>query len=96
MSHTKFENGVSYYEITRKIEEFVDRHGMLENKQEKEVNLLEMLLYTMDYPDYMNHYDSLREVMLENIRINYMEFGCDPDFLTACDDWMEMFGDTRD
>ncbi len=96
MSHNKFENGVSYYEITRKIEEFVDRHRMLENKQEKEVNLLEMLLYTMDYPDYMNHYDSLREVMLENIRINYMEFGCDPDFLTACDDWMEMFGDTLD
>ena len=26
MSHTKFENGVSYYEITRKIEEFLDQN----------------------------------------------------------------------
>jgi hypothetical protein len=94
MSQTIFENGASYYVITRKIEQFVDRHGLLDTKQEKEINLLEMLLFTMDYPDYMNHYDSLREVMLENVRKNYIEFGCDPDFLSACENWIDMFGDT--
>ena len=38
MSRSKFENGISFYEITRKIEEFIDRHNDLDSKQEKEEN----------------------------------------------------------
>jgi hypothetical protein len=91
MSKSKFENGVSYYDITRKIEEFIDRHPVLDSKQEKEVNLRELLLYTMEYPEYMEYYDELRESILENIKDNYERVGEDPDFLTACSDWLEMF-----
>lgn len=91
MSRSKFENGLSYFEITRKIEEFVDQHFILDSKQEKEVNLREMLLYTMEYPEYMKYYNELRETMLENIRDNYEQVSTDPEFLTACADWIEMF-----
>ena len=91
MSRNKFENGVSYYDITRKIEAFIDRHPVLDSKQEQENNLREMLLYTMEYPEYMEYYDELRESMLENIKDNYEPMGEDPEFLTACSDWLEMF-----
>ena len=91
MSRNKFENGMSYYDITRKIEEFIDRHPVLDSKQEQENNLREMLLYTMEYPEYMEYYDELRESMLENIKDNYEPMGEDPEFLTACSDWLEMF-----
>jgi hypothetical protein len=93
MSRNKYENGVSYYDITRKIEEFVDYHSDLDSKQEKELNLLEMLLYTMEFPVYMNHYDFLRETILDNINSNYEPLGSNPDFLAVCADWIEMFGD---
>jgi hypothetical protein len=93
MSRNKYENGVSYYDITRKIEEFVDYHSDLDSKQEKELNLMELLLYTMEYPSYMNHYDSMRETILENIQSNYERVGNDPDFLAVCADWIEMYGD---
>ncbi len=93
MSQAKFENGTSYRDVTRKIEEFVNRHFILDSKQDKEENLREMLLYTMEFPEYMNHYDSLREAILDNIRSNYEQFGSDADFLTACENWITMFGD---
>lgn len=93
MSSSKFENGVSYYDITRKIEEFLDRHPDLDSKQEKEENLRDLLLYTMEYPEYMDYYDELRETMLENIRTNYETVGEDPEFLTACSDWLSVFSD---
>jgi hypothetical protein len=93
MSDDKFENGVSYYDITCKIEDFLDRHVNLDTKQEKEENLRQMLLYTMDYPEYLNHYNHLRETILENIQTNYLEVGGDPEFLTVCEEWVEMFGD---
>lgn len=92
MSRNKYENGASYYEITRKIEAYIDRHFDLDSKQEQEENLRDMLLYTMDYPAYMDYYDSLREAILENIRTNYERVGADPEFLTACADWIDMFG----
>ena len=91
MSRSKFENGDSYYDITRKIEEFLDLHCELDSKQEKEDNLQELLLYTMSYPEYMNYYENLRESMEENIRTNYMVFGEDPEFLTVCSDWLAAF-----
>lgn len=91
MSTTKFENGTSYYDITRKIEEFLDRHPNLDSKQEKEENLRDMILYTMEYPEYMNHYDTIRETLLENIRSNYLQLASDPELQTACIDWLEMF-----
>ena len=93
MSRSKFENGVSYHEITRKVEEFADRHAELDSKEEQENNLRELLLYTMEFPEYMNHYDSLRETILENIRSNYEQVGNDPEFLTVCSDWLAMFAD---
>ena len=93
MSRHRFENGASYYEITRRIEEFVDRHVELDSKQEKEDNLREMLLYTMEYPEYMEYYDELRETLVENIRTNYEPIGEDPEFLTVCSDWLELFAD---
>jgi len=93
MSRDKYENGISYHDITRKIEEFTDRHLVLDSKEEKEANLCEMLLYTMEYPEYMHFYDLIRETMLENIRTNYEPVGEDPEFLTVCADWIEMFGD---
>jgi hypothetical protein len=93
MSRSMFENGVSYYDITRKIEEYTDRHVELDSKQEQEDNLLELLLYTMEFPEYMNFYDEIRETILENIRSNYERLGKDPDFLTACSGWLEMFAD---
>ena len=96
MSKSKFENGVSYYDITRKIEEFTDRHSALDSKQEKEDNLKEMLMYTMEYPEYMNYYDSLREIILENVQSNYEPFGEDPEFQTVCSEWLELFGDCDD
>jgi hypothetical protein len=92
MSHSKFENGVSYYDITRKIEEFVDRHAELDSKQMQEENLREMLLYSMEYPEYMNYYDYMREAILENIRDNYEIVGRDSEFLTVCSDWLALFG----
>jgi hypothetical protein len=92
MSRSMFENGVSYYDITRKIEMFIDRHAALDSKQEKEENLCELLLYTMEYPDYIQYYDSIRETMLENIRDNYELCGSDPDFLAACAEWVELYG----
>jgi len=93
MSRNKFENGVSYYDITRKIELWIDRHETLDTKQEKEDNLRELLLYTLECPEYMNYYDELRETILENIQTNYLEVGNDPEFLTVCEEWVEMFGD---
>jgi hypothetical protein len=54
MSRHLFENGASYYDITRKIEAFLDRHCELDSKQTQEENLCELLLYTMEYPEYMN------------------------------------------
>lgn len=93
MSRNKYENGTSYYDITRKIEMFADRHKTLDSKQEKEANLCEMIQYMMEFPEYMNYYDSLRETILENIRSNYEVVGEDPEFLTACADWIEMFVD---
>ena len=93
MSRSKFENGTSYYDITRKIDEFLDRHEVLGSKQEKEENLCALLLYTMEYPDYIHYYESMRETMLENIRDNYEPLGEDPEFLTACSDWTAMYGD---
>jgi len=93
MSRTNFENGISYYAIVHQIENFLDRHMNLDSKQEQELNLRDMILYTIDYPEFMNCYDNMRETLLENIRTNYMPFGTDPTFLTACDDWIEMFGD---
>ncbi len=93
MSRNKFENGVSYYDITRKIELWIDRHEDLDTKQEKEDNLRELLLYTLECPEYMNYYDELRETILENIQTNYLEVGADPAFLSVCEEWVEMFGD---
>lgn len=92
MSRSKFENGASYYEITRKIEEYIDTHDDLYSKQEKMDNLRKLLLYTMEYPEYMNYYDQMRESIEENIRDNYLPLGCDPEFLTVCSDWLAMFG----
>jgi len=92
MSRAKYENGVSYYDILRKIEEFADRHMTLDSKQEKEDNLREMLLYTMECPEFINYYDELCETILENIRLNYEAVGEDPEFLTVCNDWIAMFG----
>ena len=93
MSRSKFENGVSYFEITRKIEMYIDKHWELESKLEQERNLRKMFLYTMDFPEYMNYYDELRESIEENIRENYLLVGKDPEFLTICADWLTMFGD---
>jgi hypothetical protein len=93
MSRNKFENGMSYYDITRKIELWIDRHETLDTKQEKEDNLRALLLYTLECPEYMNYYDELRETILENIQTNYLEVGNDPEFLTVCEEWVEMFGD---
>jgi hypothetical protein len=93
MSKDKYENGVSYYDITREIEKFTERHLNLDSKQEQEDNLREMLLYTMEFPAYMNHYIFLRETILNNINSNYEPFGSDPEFLAVCADWIEMFGD---
>ena len=95
MSRSKFENGTSYYEITRKIESYIDIHDLLDSKQEKEDNLRELLLYTMEYPEYMNYYDTMRESIEENIRDNYLPLGSDPEFLTVCDDWLGMFSEWR-
>jgi hypothetical protein len=92
MSRSKFENGLSYYEITRRIEEYIDLHWDLESKQEKMDNLRELLLYTMEYPEYMNYYDAMRESIEENIRDNYLPLGCDPEFQTVCSDWLALFG----
>ena len=64
----------------------------LDSKQDKEDNLREMLLYTMEFPVYMNHYDSLRETILDNINSNYEPLGCDPEFLAVCAEWVAMFG----
>ena len=91
MSRSKFENGLSYYEITRKIEEFADYHAELTEKQEKEDNLRAMLLFTIEYPEYMNYYEELRETIMENVKTNYELIGEDPEFLTVCSDWLEMF-----
>lgn len=91
MSRHRFENGASYYDITRKIEAFLDRHYELDSKQEQEENLCELLLYTMEYPEYMDYYDEMRDTMIENIKENYEPLGEDPDFLTACSDWLAMF-----
>lgn len=93
MSKSKFESGVSYYAITRKIEAFIDAHFTLDSKQEKEDNLKEMLMYTIEYPEYMNYYDSLRQAIKENIQSNYLSCWSDPEFQTVCYDWLELFGD---
>ena len=93
MSKSKFENGISYYAITRKIEAFVDAHFTLDSKDEKEDNLREMLLYTIEFPEYMNYYDSLRQAIQENIQSNYLSCWSDPEFQTVCYDWLETFGD---
>jgi hypothetical protein len=93
MSRNKYENGASYYEITRKIEAFIDKHFLLDSKQEKEENLRDMLLYTMEFPEYINYYDSMREAILENIHSNYKILARNEEFLTACEEWLEMFDD---
>jgi hypothetical protein len=92
MSRSKYENGVSYYDILRKIEEFADRHVNLDSKQEREDNLRDMLLYTMEYPEFINYYDEFRETILDNINSNYTPMSENPEFLSVCYDWIAMFG----
>jgi hypothetical protein len=33
----------------------------------------------------------MRDTMMENIKDNYEPLGEDPEFLTACSDWLAMF-----
>ena len=91
MSHNKFENGVSYFDITRKIEAFIDHHFTLDSKQEQEDNLCEMLMYTMEYPEYINYYDCMREAILENIQNNYLCVSEDEALIEVCNDWVDLF-----
>jgi hypothetical protein len=93
MNCSKYENGVSYYTILRKIVEFADRHVNLDSKQEREDNLHEMLLYTMGYPEFINYYDEFREAILDHINSNYQPMSENPEFLKVCADWVAMFGD---